>query len=184
MSQYFKIEDDINETLKGMFSGVEINAMRFNFTGNISVFFVRFDDAENFKANWKNISFAIGINFQNKMEDEFSRWNIYIIYVSKENVPLTLKYEIENDKVATRKIVESNCDSEINDEFMIKIIDKHIVNSDIKLSERKKDAEVKFINDSKVWNLVNSLDGKPLKGKPEDALKVLENIEKMLKNEN
>ncbi len=92
--------------------------------GNAHAFFIKMD---NLLLNevWKEMRNFIAIKFQNNLLIEFDRWNVYIFYILSNSLDNDLKYQIENDTFSSRKIV---LDGETD---FTKIIEKHILNSDI-----------------------------------------------------
>ncbi|WP_422350756.1 ABC-three component system middle component 1 [Flagellimonas sp.] len=75
-------------------------------------FFIDFGNAEALSENWQQIANFIALHFQNKLDDEFQRWNIYLFFRVVGPVGKELKYKIENDTFSSRKvIIESSMDS-------------------------------------------------------------------------
>tara|TARA_R110002049_G_scaffold286358_1_gene468124 strand:+ start:3570 stop:4151 length:582 start_codon:yes stop_codon:yes gene_type:complete len=63
---------------------------------------------------WRRINNLIGAEYQSKLNEEFSSWNIYVVFLVKEPVSNIEKYKIENDTFFVRKLV---CDN-LKDSFM------------------------------------------------------------------
>lgn len=55
--------------------------------------------------SWEKIVGLIAGIYQSALTNEFSKWNIYLVFFSKEPLDLALKYKIENNKFSMRKIV-------------------------------------------------------------------------------
>lgn len=107
---------------------------RNNDNFKINIFFLEANKST-INENWKRFSNMVAANYQNSdyMSDkEFDRWNFYIIYFSKDVISKELKNQIENDKFASRKIVEDSYDKEFNDVEANRLIVKHITNTDLK----------------------------------------------------
>jgi hypothetical protein len=99
---------------------------------NISVLFVyglSKDLEEN--DNWEKISEEIALKYQSKISEIVDKWNIYIIYVSKDKATKELKNKIENNRFSNRKIVEDNFQTELTDDKANELIIKHITNTDL-----------------------------------------------------
>jgi hypothetical protein len=82
---------------------------------NIHIFTVQVTSRNELNEYWEKINNNIAINYQSILEKNIERWNIYVIYVVKDKVDDRLKYEIEQNKYATRKIVFDNNYQEIFD---------------------------------------------------------------------
>ena len=57
---------------------------------------MRFTNEDDMSYAWNKISNAIAVYFQSVQPDEFSKWNIYLFYLSSEVIKKELKYKIEN----------------------------------------------------------------------------------------
>lgn len=85
-------------------------------------FFIDFGDVEALWEYWQQIANFIAVRFQNKLDDEFQRWNIYLFFRVAGPVEKELKYKIENDTFSSRKII---IDSAMDPSSAIKV---HIMN--------------------------------------------------------
>ena len=75
-------------------------------------FFIDLLDEEALSKNWQQIANFIAVQFQNKLEDEFQRWNIYLFFRVIDATGKELKYKIENDTFSSRKvIIDSSMDA-------------------------------------------------------------------------
>jgi hypothetical protein len=54
---------------------------------------------------WSKITSLIAVEYQSNLISSFSSWNIYLVFVCASSVERSLKYQIENDRFAMRKIV-------------------------------------------------------------------------------
>ncbi len=90
---------------------------------------------------WEEISSVISVDYQSLLEDEFSRWNIYILFASKETVTKPLHYEIENNKFSARKIVIKDLSNTSTDDT-IALLNERILCADITLTPASKPASV------------------------------------------
>ncbi|MFV8339618.1 ABC-three component system middle component 1 [Flavobacterium sp. LB3P21] len=131
--KYYKAE--IEETILSILEG--INIIKYVIENNdwkISVFLSVFEDQQTLNKSWVDISSTISSAFQVNLigkENEFEKWNIYILYICKNDVEKGLKNKIENDKFSSRKIVEDNLKEILTDEVVEKLIVKHITNTDL-----------------------------------------------------
>lgn len=113
-----------------------IRVYHYRSDGNfkINVFFIE-ADAIIINDSWKRLSNMVAANYQNSeymSNNEFDKWNFYIIYISKENISKEIKNKIENDKFSSRKIVQDFYTEKLNVAAANNLIVKHITNSDLK----------------------------------------------------
>ncbi|MEI6892925.1 MAG: ABC-three component system middle component 1 [Pontiella sp.] len=89
---------------------------------------------------WRAInSYVSALSLDNR-KSEFERWNSYLIFVCDEEVETPLKYEIENDKFAMRKIVEQKpdgWDDEDPGKALIELLNNRLLLTHIDLSGYK-----------------------------------------------
>lgn len=100
-----------------------------NTQSSIHSFFVSISNQSILESEWRAISNFIALYFQNKLESEFERWNLYIFYLTATEISNELKYKIENDTFSSRKIVVENEDD------LTKIISEHILNDDLRINK-------------------------------------------------
>lgn len=114
--------------LENEFENVSFSFKEINYQGKLPCFFITVKSEEELTRIWMKVSDIIAVNYQSRMKDEFSIWNLYLFFIISETISNDLKYQIENDTFSSRKIViEGKSD-------LIKIIDEHILNSDIKIN--------------------------------------------------
>lgn len=131
--KYYKTE--IQQSIISILEGVNIvQYIIEKDKWKISVFLSEFEDEEALNISWMDISSTISSAFQGSLtgkENEFEKWNIYILYICKNDVEKGLKNKIENDKFSSRKIVEDNMKQILTDEVIEELIIKHITNTDL-----------------------------------------------------
>lgn len=133
MEKYLGYSVDLINQLKEKHKTCDFRFCLTHTNVNISVFFVLADSSNLSKENlWDNISKEIALKYQSKLETVYEKWNLYIIYVTKDIAPKELKNKIENDKFSSRKIVEDSYSEEFNDNEAKRLTIKHITNSDLK----------------------------------------------------
>lgn len=133
MELFDKIDDSKNTIfqIKNNFDIQEAVVGDLKFGSNIPIILIQFKNLDNLEKHWKEFNSFITAEYLIKLDNDFSKWNSYIFFVTEE-VPKSLKYEIENNKFSTRKIVIEMETPIINDEVINNIISEHIVNDDIK----------------------------------------------------
>ncbi|MGD1451487.1 ABC-three component system middle component 1 [Vibrio harveyi] len=59
---------------------------------------------------WFDLTQVIGTEFICEQSSDFSRWNTYLVFISKEKASQEIRNEIENNKIFVRKIILDNSD--------------------------------------------------------------------------
>lgn len=116
----------------------------------INIFTIIFEDESKLNNLWEEINNDIGFYFQSTIDNEASRWNLYIFFFIKRNVSSIIKYVIEQDKYCARKIVVENFKDDVP-------IDKYIENRlfNIKIKQ-KEESESKTEKESLIEIISNS----------------------------
>lgn len=174
----------LNEEIKGAFENITFFELgEIDFGGKIIVCFIQFSKTENLKVEWKDFNNFITAKYTTNIKDEYSKWNFYIFYISSEVVTKDLKYEIENNKFSSRKIIIENI-ADITQEFILKIISEFITNNSITFNvivdEIESFSKNHTINQALVLSSINRL--KTIK--EENLLEALTKLEIILKDEN
>ncbi len=89
---------------------------------------------------WKSINSSVSAHSLDSSKSEFERWNSYLIFVCDEAVEKSLKYEIENDKFAMRKLLipkTSDWDDSSPEKSLIELLNQRLLLSHIDLSGYK-----------------------------------------------
>lgn len=113
-----------------------------NEKSKLTVFYCIADTINVLEENWKELTDCISHDYLTADVSEFERWNSYLFFISDEPVPKTLKYEIENDKFAMRKIVEQkpvDWEDKSPENALIKLLNHRLLLSHIDLSGYKAD---------------------------------------------
>ncbi|MCY1284132.1 hypothetical protein D9M70_330260 [compost metagenome] len=98
----------INETFQDFTWGLYKAKIGESF---ISCFVFLIPNEKSLEQNWKFISTRIAALYQTKLTDDYSAWNIYLLFQCETAINRPLQYEIENDKFSMRKIVNCNAPS-------------------------------------------------------------------------
>lgn len=100
----------------------------------ISCFVARVPNHQSCKDNWLNITTEIAINFQAALTSELALWNIYLVFICPEQIDKHLKYQIENNRFALRKIVLASKIDETTWEQQIRdMLGRAILGDDLEL---------------------------------------------------
>ncbi|MEM8937887.1 MAG: ABC-three component system middle component 1 [Bacteroidota bacterium] len=144
-----------------------------------------FSESETIENIWRDVSSAVSVVYQSGLtqNEEFEKWNLYIIFVCSDSVSKDLKSKIENDKFSSRKIVEDNFKTELTEVKANEIISRHITNTDLVdvVNETQDNTKDEYLPlNPNYWKLIpkDSL----LSGKVELQKKILSQFE-ILENE-
>lgn len=113
------------KAIQEIFPKLSIEWERHCYGGDIHVFFIQPENVAQLDEMWESITSAIAGEFQTKLLSEYEIWNLYLFFISKEQVNPQIKYRIENDTFSSRKII---IDKEQSKE---EILIDHIFNSNL-----------------------------------------------------
>jgi hypothetical protein len=150
-----RIELEIAKEIKTSFELNHFSLGVVHFGGDVIVCMVQFKDEGSLKSNWKEFNSYLTAKFIPTIKDEYSKWNFYIFYFSNDIVPKSLKYEIENNKFSSRKIVIESCES-ITEEVVNNSITEHITNDNIQVNVESKSIS-KFKKDVSLAKIIDKL---------------------------
>lgn len=159
---FYRVE--IDEVFKDIGEEVTLKLFRNNANWRISVFLAHTKTNQDLEKYWEAISNSIAAIYQSvlvKKEDEFERWNIYVVFLSKENVEKELKFKIENDKFSSRKIVHSRPEENLEDDLALRIIIEQITNEDLQLVDSTQEAGTtnrSYTPKTMIWDLIKNED--------------------------
>jgi hypothetical protein len=180
MESYKELKfEELSNKLKKEFPIKELVFGELLFGGVIPMVFVSFETLNDLNKNWKDFNGQITTDFVINLKEEYSRWNLYIFYLSKETVEKQVKYEIENNKFSSRKIVIENVNSITESEINL-LISEHITNDNIQIGDEKKQS-LKFKKNTSLSKILDKLSLN--KKKDDDLQDALDAIEKIYKNE-
>jgi hypothetical protein len=166
---------ELTDSFASEFEGIQLMHKNVPFEkGTIHCFFSTLPNKTSLNDNWRKISNFIALKFQNKLESEFERWNIYLFLLIDGDIGNELKYHIENDTFSSRKIV-------INPIVDLdKIINEHLLNSDLTINIAESTGEDGFIHNPLIWSILK--DKIPKKKISQEVRDSFEEIVEILKN--
>lgn len=140
MASFEKIDNNHNiiVQIKKNFNVQEVVAGKLVFGSDIPVILVQFHHVKDVERYWKEFNSLVTAEYLTELTEEFSKWNSYIFFITKA-LSKALKYEIENNKFSTRKIVIELENPQVDDDLISNIISEHIVNDNIKFDVKRKD---------------------------------------------
>lgn len=143
------------EKLKSVFPRFGIDYYKCSIGPIFNVFCFICEKEQYLKEKWEDIVSYLASDFQTDFETDFERWNLYVLFFIKEACSLDLKYEIENDKFSSRKVVLDNYDIEKRDYRLV--IEEEIFDLDITLSKMSTNENDNIISkESVILNLINA----------------------------
>lgn len=174
----------LNEEIQQAFENIVFCELgEIDFGGKIIACFVQFNTSQNLKDEWKDFNNFITAKHLPNIKDEYSKWNFYIFYISTEIVSKELKYEIENNKFSSRKIIIENI-VVVNQEFIQKTVSEYITNDCVRFKVKVDEIEIFSRNLTINQALTKSSFNRLKTIKEENLIEALYNLEKTLKDEN
>ncbi len=170
-----KMELPITDEINSVFEINHFSIGKVKYGGDILVGIVKFKDDAILITHWKEFNSYLTAKFMPTVTDDYSKWNFYVFYIAESSLGKSIKYEIENNKFSSRKIVIEDCKN-ISKEVIEEIISEHITNDNFQTNVIVKQKS----SFKKNANLVNILDKISLK---DDLQEALNSIEKAYKNE-
>ena len=118
MNNFIEVNAKQVEFLSTEFPDVNFKLFQsyINHSAYFSVFYCTLADEILLQQLWKRINNLISIEYQTQIEDDFTRWNIYLVFSIPMKISNSLKYLIENDTYFMRKII-----NDCNDAFFAPI---------------------------------------------------------------
>lgn len=131
-------------------------------SGNILLYLFSkiYDTAADLQKNYKELRDHVAISFQSRtLTNPAERWNLYIIYFVKENVPQEIKQSIIQDKFSARKVICSIKEDLINDDYLNSTIEKKLINITIPVRQTSTDNLSSIISEQhpKVAQVIDSI---------------------------
>lgn len=93
------------------------------------------------ESSWLDLTQVIGTEFICEQSSDFSRWNTYLVFISKEKISQDVRSEIENNKIFVRKIISDDGNFNID---VVEKLNVTLLGFDIDTS-RKKDVDDSLI---------------------------------------
>lgn len=177
-------QEEIYSKTKESFNIKNVLIGNLKFGDNIPVVFIQFNDLNDLEKYWKEFNSFITAEYLIKLKNDFSKWNSYVFYITESTVEKPLKYEIENNKFSTRKIVIESVDQAVDDNTIKSILSEHISNDNIEFNVENQNIE-SFSKNEIINEALESISfSKSNEIKEENLLKVLNHLEKSLSDEN
>lgn len=138
------------------------------------------DTAEEIVHNWRAIQNLVSVYYQ--PAGGVASWNVYLAFITVDYVPLWEKYEIENNKFSSRKIILDGLPEIPNPNELAIKLQKQLLGSDLTLDPQSEEPGERLLS------LEEYVRGAPLDSKSESREKrslMIKNIIELLnKHEN
>lgn len=146
----------------------------------ISCFVARFKDASVDPDIWLEITSLIAVNFQASLTNDFATWNIYLALVFPKAVSRHLKYKIESNRFALRKIVLVSDKGILEtSEQTLHALEEMILGKDLELGPMNRDLPLKS-SSSFVREVISSTEAIPADGKEKSSQTRKQHIAELL----
>lgn len=146
----------------------------------ISCFIAIFPNADPEPDAWLEITSLIAVNFQASLENDFATWNIYLALVFPQPISRHLKYKIESNRFALRKMVlTSKEDSLETSDQILKTIEDMILGNDLVLGPASSES-LPYSSSSVVREVVSSTVAIPADTKEKSILTRKQHIAELL----
>ncbi|KAE8177770.1 ABC-three component system middle component 1 [Photobacterium carnosum] len=169
-------ESDL-EFLSAEYENIQFHMLRSNDRLSfISCIVCVYETAQEMIENWRAIQNLVAVYHQHS--GGFDAWNMYLAFVSVENVPINEKYEIENNKFSARKIVLDGFKEAQHIDQLIIELENQLLGSDLSLESRE------YPQEKNLSSLKDYYSGAPLDSKHESREKRASMIDKLIENLN
>lgn len=127
----------------------------------ISCFIAIFPDADSERDAWLEITSLIAVNFQASLTNDFATWNIYLALVFPQPISRHLKYKIESNRFALRKMVLTSKEGSLDIcDQVLKTIEDMILGNDLILGPASSES-LPYSGSSFVREVISSTEGIP-----------------------
>ena len=151
--QLFNLDIDNRETLIESYSLEHLQLVRIEDSYPLLIYITKVSELDH---NWENINFSLSQYLGGNL-NEYNKWNMYLFFITNEDIPKTLQYQIENDTLAFRKIVESNYENELNDKNIKSLISKHILFTDLEINNSNVVVQ-NYTSQTEIWTNISAVD--------------------------
>jgi hypothetical protein len=136
-SDFILMVDKKIDFLVTAFPEVEFSLYRAIVSDNsfISAFSCLINNEEVLEKLWSRINNLIGAEYQTRLDDKFSSWNIYLTFFIPKKINNSLKYTIENNTFFVRKMIFDNHFTPLDGDRIGTYLNNHILGKDIKVEK-------------------------------------------------
>jgi len=144
-SDALKIIDDLQKIYVDVSFSLYQSDDRLHF---ITCFVAKFPSAASCAEEWENVNSSIALAAQEVMHADVAPWNLYLLICTPDTLPKHLKYKIENDRFAARKItiIKAELPVDATDAYK-NVLENLILGRDLKLMESAPEVATKLKSD-------------------------------------
>ncbi|RYJ44279.1 ABC-three component system middle component 1 [Flavobacterium beibuense] len=127
---------------------------------NLNLFSKIYEKNEDLKNNYIELRDHVAVSFQGRMLDKsVERWNLYLLYLVREEVPEELKQQIIQDKFSSRKMVYNIGQDEVSKDYIEKLVAKTLIDIEIPQRDTTTDKlyELIKLNHPRVENAISQI---------------------------
>ncbi|WP_339691261.1 ABC-three component system middle component 1 [uncultured Pseudoalteromonas sp.] len=143
-----------NEYLNSEAIGISYFKYSETINSFLSCFCIQFTHEVDIQSKWERIVNEVALEYMSELNDSFSKWNCYLIFICSKPVSKEIKYKIENDKFAIRKIVIDDVKKQLTDDEVALLLNERILLSKIELTKNAKTNNKGGINLSDIANRI------------------------------
>ena len=138
----WNVDDELGQKFSELFPDLELYKFEVELLEGapLCAFCCCMSTGKDLDEKWKSINSSVSAHSLDNKKSEFERWNSYLVFVCDEAVEKSLKYEIENDKFAMRKLLiqkTSDWDDNSPEKSLIELLNQRLLLSHIGLSGYK-----------------------------------------------
>lgn len=124
------------------------------------IFTIKIDTINQLKDIWNKFTENIAFFFQDGFENKYESWNVYVVFFTGEKIPRPLKYEIENNRYSSRKIVMDEISPPIDENKIKEKISKRIfqLNIGVEKITEKPQKDLSKILDQKLIKRISGIE--------------------------
>ncbi|WP_412025053.1 ABC-three component system middle component 1 [Burkholderia cepacia] len=146
----------------------------------ISCFVAIFPDANPDPEAWLEITSLIAISFQASLANDFATWNIYLALVFPHPISRHLKYKIESNRFALRKMVLTSKEGGLQENgSILKILENMILGNDLRLGPSSSES-LPYSGSSFVREIISSTEAIPADAREKSILTRKQHIVELL----
>jgi hypothetical protein len=117
------------------FEGWHISSFKVSIgSGHIVAYCCQTINLADFSNEWQQINSYIAAKYVSKNKQPFERWNSYLLFICTEKIPKALRYEMENNKFAMRKIVVGEVGTVLNEEALALVLNREILSTNVTIT--------------------------------------------------
>ncbi|RBW68218.1 ABC-three component system middle component 1 [Bacillus taeanensis] len=131
----------------------------------IHIFTIVCKDQEELEKVWERVSSDIALYFQSNLEIDIEIWNIYILFIVREQVNNEYRYFLEQNKFSSRKLIVDKIADSLSEKDIEKIVFEKLFYLKLEKDKRDKNEESihAFLREKhkEVYRIITEYNDKP-----------------------